>query len=172
MKKKDLDLAGFEKPVLGKKPTKPANGSTYLEKTKEEKKVFWSSSSKKSFPILDVLKDVPKDVDLNDVAIWCSSRMVSDYYGYNSKASGTIHVGIFKEMPNPKYTAALAKYEADLAKYNEDLAKWEKDSEEYDQKLEIYKKYKDLIDVRDQAASLKKKLADLKTSKIKAEQVK
>lgn len=160
-----VDISKIEKPAsIGRKPAKPRQPAKSLKEVIEEREVFWKNGRQGDVGLLDALKNIPKDVPLEDCKIWLErSERNSGYPYYRISETKRVCIGRIIEKENPKYKESWEKYEKDKAAYDEKLKEYEEKKAVYDEKMKLYKKYKDAVDFHKSLATIANRSKKLST---------
>jgi len=153
--KAPIKLADIKEPIHpGSAPYWPTK--IFVDKELRKETVFYKARGNhtaglaKDFKLLDILKNIPAEVKLDDVVV--SIKRKNSYYS----STPEIRLGTVEVSANPKYIAVEKKYREDLAKYKIKLRKWRADHKKYQAALQIKDKYQKLFELKAQAEEAKK----------------
>ena len=122
----------------GYAPRKPARDFENEEENDEDNQAFFECSTQswigKRFKLLDILKDMPKNVLVEDLYVDICLN------GNTCNPKAEFWIGTSKTIPNPKYIKLKAKYDAGMATYPARHAEWSKQAKLW-RKFEDGKRY-------------------------------
>lgn len=160
-----VDISKIKRPVSpGRKPTKPRKPSSAIKAIIKDREVFWKlGKTDEEVKLLDALKNIPKNVPLEDCLIWTEEHGHSRYNYTKGRYLIPVRVcvGRVVEKSNPKYITAWAKFKVSEEEYEKKVAEHDVKKKKYESEMRKYKKYRDVIDFHSATAKVEKQLAAL-----------